>query len=98
MACQGCTDRERVIRELADTLSRSAGAAIGGYVGGPAGAVIGSKVAPKVIESGAMAVKKKRAPSAYNRRYAAAFKKLKRAHPKTQFRVLSKRAHKLAKK
>ena len=42
--------------------------------------------------------KLKRVASAYNKRYAAAYRKLKKAHPRTSFAALAKKAHKLAKK
>jgi len=45
------------------------------------------------------AVKKvKRKASAYNKRYAKAFKKLKRQHPRTPFAKLAKKAHRLARR
>ena len=42
--------------------------------------------------------KVKRKASAYNRRYAAAFKRLKKKHPRTPFAKLSKRAHREARR
>ena len=42
--------------------------------------------------------KKKRGPSAYNKKYAAAYKKLKKAHPRMTFAALAKKAHKAVKK
>jgi len=42
--------------------------------------------------------KVKRKASAYNKRYAKAFKKLKRAHPRTSFAKLAKKAHRLARR
>jgi len=45
-----------------------------------------------------VAGKVKRKASAYNKKYAKAYKKLKAKHPRTPFAVLSKRAHRLAKK
>jgi len=42
--------------------------------------------------------KVKRAASAYNKRYAAAYRKLKKAHPRTSFAALAKKAHKLARR
>jgi len=45
-----------------------------------------------------VAKKIKRKPSAYNKRYAKAFKKLKRAHPRTSFARLAKKAHRLARR
>jgi len=37
--------------------------------------------------------KKKRGPSAYNKKYAKAYKSLKAKHPRTSFGALSKKAH-----
>jgi len=45
-----------------------------------------------------VAKKVKRKPSAYNKRYSRAFKKLKRAHPRTSFAKLAKKAHRLARR
>jgi len=45
-----------------------------------------------------VAKKVKRKPSAYNKRYAKAFRKLKRAHPRTSFARLAKKAHRLARR
>jgi hypothetical protein len=42
--------------------------------------------------------RKKRGPSAYNKRYAAAYKKLKKKHPRSSFAALAKKAHKEARK
>jgi hypothetical protein len=42
--------------------------------------------------------KKKRKPSAYNKRYAAAYKRLKKKHPRTSFAALAKKAHKAARR
>jgi len=42
--------------------------------------------------------KVKRAPSAYNKRYAAAYKKLKKAHPRSSFAALAKKAHKASRR
>ena len=42
--------------------------------------------------------KKKRKASAYNKRYAAAYKRLKKKHPRTSFAALAKKAHKLARR
>ena len=42
--------------------------------------------------------KVKRAPSAYNKRYAAHYKRLKKAHPRSSFTALAKKAHKASKK
>ena len=40
----------------------------------------------------------KRGPSAYNKRYAAAYKKLKKKHPRSSFAALAKKAHRMVKK
>jgi len=45
-----------------------------------------------------VAKKVKRKASPYNKRYARAFKKLKRAHPRTYFAKLAKKAHRLARR
>jgi len=42
--------------------------------------------------------KKKRGPSAYNKKYAAAYKRLKKKHPRSSFAALAKKAHKEVKK
>jgi len=42
--------------------------------------------------------KKKRGPSAYNKKYAAAYKRLKKKHPRSSFAALAKKAHKAVKK
>ena len=42
--------------------------------------------------------RKKRAPSAYNKRYAAAYKRLKKKHPRSSFAALAKKAHREARK
>jgi len=42
--------------------------------------------------------KKKRKPSAYNKKYAAAYKALKKKHPRSSFAVLAKKAHRKVKK
>jgi uncharacterized Zn finger protein (UPF0148 family) len=42
--------------------------------------------------------KVKRAPSAYNKRYAAHYKRLKKAHPRSSFAAIAKKAHKASKK
>jgi len=46
----------------------------------------------------ARAGKKKRGPSAYNKKYAAAYKRLKKKHPRSSFAALAKKAHKAVKK
>lgn len=42
--------------------------------------------------------KKKRKASAYSKRYGAAFRRLKKKHPRMAFSSLSKKAHKLARR
>jgi len=42
--------------------------------------------------------KKKRGPSAYNKKYAKAYKELKAKHPRTSFAALAKKAHAKAKR
>ena len=42
--------------------------------------------------------KTKRKPSAYSKRYGAAYKKLKKQHPRMSFGSLSKKAHKEARR
>jgi len=42
--------------------------------------------------------KKKRGPSAYNKKYAKAYKSLKKKHPRTSFAALAKKAHAKAKR
>lgn len=42
--------------------------------------------------------KKKRGPSAYNKKYAAAYKKLKKKHPRMSFAALAKKAHRMVRK
>lgn len=42
--------------------------------------------------------RKKRGPSAYNRKYAAAYKALKKKHPRSSFAALAKKAHKAVRK
>ena len=43
-------------------------------------------------------VKKKRKASAYNKRYAREYKRLKKLHPRTSFAALAKKAHKAARR
>jgi len=38
--------------------------------------------------------KRKRAPSAYNKRYSAEYKRQKKKHPRSSFAALSKKTHK----
>jgi len=40
--------------------------------------------------------KVKRGPSAYNKKYARAYKVLKKKHPRTSFAALAKKAHRVA--
>ncbi len=40
----------------------------------------------------------KRGPSAYNKKYAAAYKSLKKKHPRSSFAALAKKAHKAVRK
>ncbi len=42
--------------------------------------------------------KKKRKASAYNKRYAREYKRLKKKHPRTSFAGLAKKAHKAARR
>lgn len=42
--------------------------------------------------------KQKRGPSAYNKKYAAAYKRLKKKHPRSSFAALAKKAHKEVRK
>lgn len=42
--------------------------------------------------------KKKRKASAYSKRYGAAYKRLKRKHPRMSFGAISKKAHKEARR
>jgi len=43
-------------------------------------------------------VKKKRKASAYNKRYAREYRRLKKKHPRTSFASLAKMAHKAARR
>jgi len=43
-------------------------------------------------------VKKKRKASAYNKRYAKEYRRLKKKHPRTSFAALAKKAHKAARR
>jgi hypothetical protein len=56
------------------------------------GEVVGRPVERKVK------AKVKRAASAYSKRYGAAFKRLKKKHPRMSFKSLAKKAHKAARK
>jgi len=42
--------------------------------------------------------KKKRKASAYNKRYAKEYRRLKKKHPRTSFAALAKKAHKAARR
>jgi len=42
--------------------------------------------------------KPSRGPSEYNKKYAAAYKRLKKKHPRMSFAALAKKAHKAVKK
>lgn len=46
----------------------------------------------------AIADKRKRKKSAYNKQYSIEFKRLKKAHPRMKFGALSKKAHKATRK
>jgi len=52
----------------------------------------------KPIITGKRVKKVKRKASAYNKRYAKAYKKLKKKHPRTSFAALAKKAHRLARR
>jgi len=54
--------------------------------------------ARKAYEPKSKKLATKRGPSAYNKKYAAAYKKLKKAHPRMSFAALAKKAHKAVKK
>jgi len=56
------------------------------------------KTARRAYEPSAATGKKKRGPSAYNIKYAAAYKRLKKKHPRSTFAALAKKAHKAVKK
>jgi len=59
------------------------------------------KTARKAYESSSRDLtraRKKRGPSAYNKKYAAAYKRLKKKHPRSSFAALAKKAHKAVKK
>jgi len=45
-----------------------------------------------------VARKVKRKPSAYNKRYAREYRRLKKKHPRTSFAGLAKKAHKAARR
>jgi len=52
----------------------------------------------KPIITGKRVKKVKRKASAYNKRYAKAYKSLKKRHPRTSFAGLAKKAHRLARR
>jgi len=52
------------------------------------------KTARRAYEDTGPPGKKKRGPSAYNKKYAAAYKRLKKKFPRTSFATLAKKAHK----
>jgi len=56
------------------------------------------KTARRAYEKPDSLQKKKRGPSAYNKKYAAAYKRLKKKHPRSSFAALAKKAHKAVKK
>ena len=58
------------------------------------GAPVGSRLAYDDTPS----KRKKRKPSAYNKRYAAAYRRLKKKHPRSSFAALAKKAHREARK
>ena len=55
-----------------------------------------SRMAPVVTPARVKKVKRK--ASAYNKRYAKAYKGLKKKHPRTSFAGLAKKAHRLARR
>jgi len=56
------------------------------------------KTARRAYEKTPISAGKKRGPSAYNIKYAAAYKRLKKKHPRSSFAALAKKAHKAVKK
>jgi len=56
------------------------------------------KTARRAYEDTPAPGKKKRGPSAYNKKYAAAYKRLKKKHPRSSFAALAKKAHKAVRK
>jgi len=52
--------------------------------------------ASKAQAAPARKAKVKRGPSAYNKKYARAYKVLKKKHPRTSFAALAKKAHRVA--
>jgi len=57
-----------------------------------------SSTSMKPIVTGQRVKKLKRTASAYNKRYAKAYKSLKKKHPRTSFAGLAKKAHRLARR
>jgi len=82
MVCPTCL-AIRAVLEAAGTPYETA-AAIGDAVGKPL-----DKRVRKVV---------KRKASAYNKRYAREYKRLKKKHPRTSFGALAKKAHKAARR
>ena len=58
--------------------------------------VVSVATSPKAARSAKPKVK--RAPSAYNKRYAMHYKRLKKAHPRSSFAALAKKAHKASRR
>lgn len=56
---------------------------------------IGEREMGKYEQATPKPVKRTRKPSAYNKRYAAEYRKLKKKHPRMSFSQLSKKAHKV---
>jgi len=56
------------------------------------------KTARRAYEKPQKRASVKRGPSAYNKKYAAAYKRLKKKHPRSSFAALAKKAHKAVKK
>jgi len=54
--------------------------------------------ARKAYEPKSKKLATKRGPSAYNKKYAAAYKRLKKKHPRMSFAALAKKAHRMVKK
>jgi len=72
-----------------------------GYLAGYAAGVanLHGESATEPIDLGQRpAAKKKRKVSAYSKRYGAAYKRLKKKHPRMSFGALSKKAHKEARR
>ena len=107
--CPGCTEKQRIIRGLADLLATGAGQMIGTATRNRAlGEVLG-EIAPELIESGALKVagskKVKRKASEYSKKFGKAFKKVQKQFKKKDgcwkkggYRRCVVRAHKMAKK